>query len=353
MRFRRLHFQFSRHLVMRMKVLFIGGTGNISAASVRTALSKGMDVTVLNRGKRPLEDFGIVGAQSLIADTHDEAATAALLKGRTFDVVINFIAFSGEDIARDLRLFQGNCGQYIFISSASAYQKPLEHYLITESTPLENPFWEYSRQKIEAEASCMDAYAKHRFPVTIVRPSLTYDTVIPLIGCWNDFTVIERMRQGRPVLVHGDGNSLWTITHAEDFAVGLVGLFGNERAIGEAFHITSDEVLTWNQIYDRVGLAAGVEHVNKVHVPSDFIVKMVPALTGSLLGDKVISAVFDNAKIKQFVPEFDAKITFKEGIQGTVKWFEADPQRMQIIEANNEMLDSVINTYSQLFEQIG
>ncbi|MFQ3224220.1 MAG: nucleoside-diphosphate-sugar epimerase [Lentimonas sp.] len=267
----------------------------------------------------------IVGAHSLIADTQDEAATAAALKGRYFDVVINFIAFSGEDIARDLRLFQGNCGQYIFISSASAYQKPLEHSLISESTPLENPFWEYSRQKNEAEVSCMDAYAKHRFPVTIVRPSLTYNTVIPLIGCWNDFTVIDRMRTGRPVLVHGDGNSLWTITHAEDFAVGLVGLFGHERAIGEAFHITSDEVLTWNQIYDRVGLAAGVEHVKKVHVPSDFIVKMVPALTGSLLEDKAISAVFDNSKIKQFVPEFDANVSFKDGIQRTVQWFEADP----------------------------
>jgi len=334
-----------------MKILFIGGTGNISAASVRLSLARGHEVTLLNRGQRPLSEFGIVGAESLVADIKDEAAVARVLEGRTFDVVINCIAFNAEDVERDVRLFSGKCGQYIFISSASAYQKPLLEFPITETTPLENPYWEYSRQKIAAELACMRACESSGFPVTIVRPSHTYETVIPVaIGGWNQFTIIDRMRQGRPIIVHGDGTSLWTITHAEDFAVGFTGLFGHPDALGEAFHITSDEVMTWDRIYDLVGQAAGVASVAKVHIPSEFIGRMVPEKLGSLLGDKAASAVFDNSKIKRVVPEYQAKILFKDGMRRTIKWLEAEPGRIQINEAAHSMMDAVIAAYQSGFD---
>lgn len=334
-----------------MKILFIGGTGNISAASVRLSLARGHAITLLNRGQRPLSEFGIEGVESLVADIKDESAVAMALDGRTFDVVVNCIAFNPADIERDVRLFAGKCGQYIFISSASAYQKPLREFPICETTPLENPYWEYSRQKIAAEQACMRAYESIGFPVMIVRPSHTYETVIPVaIGGWKQFTVIERMRQGRPVIVHGDGTSLWTITHAEDFAVGFTGLFGNAKALGEAFHITSDEVMSWNHIYDVVGLAAGVSSVDKVHIPSEFIGRMMPEKLGGLLGDKAASAVFDNSKVKRFVPEFQAKIAFKDGIRRTIKWLEADPQRIYVDTTTNRKIDEVIATYQRCFD---
>ncbi|MDQ8194276.1 SDR family oxidoreductase [Coraliomargarita sp. SDUM461004] len=334
-----------------MNVLLIGGTGNISAASVRLALQRGHQVTLLNRGQRPLADYEIHGAESLIADIHDEAATLAALGERTFDVVANFIAFHPADIERDIRLFQGRCAQYIFISSASAYQKPLAQAVVTESTPLKNPYWDYSRAKIACEEACIRAYRQNDFPVTIVRPSLTYDTVIPTaIGGWNDYTIIQRMRQRRPVVVHGDGSSLWTMTHATDFAKGFVGLLCNQQAIGEAFHITSDELLTWNQIYDAVGIAAGTGPVEKVHIPSSFIAKVVPTKKGSLLGDKAVSTIFDNSKIKRIVPDYQATTPFQRGIQRTLAWFEAKPKRMQTNQACHQLLDSIINAYKPAYD---
>ena len=336
-----------------MKILFIGGTGNISAASVRLAISRGHHVTLLNRGQRPLSDYDITGAASLVADINDEAATRAALGERTFDVVANFIAFKPAEIARDIRLFKGRCAQYIFISSASAYQKPLANPFVTESTPLKNPHWQYSRDKIACEDACLAAYRDHDFPVTIVRPSLTYDTVIPVaLGSWNDFTIVDRMRRRQPVVVHGDGTSLWTITHAEDFAQGFVGLFGHQQALGEAFHITSDEVLTWNQIYDAVGIAAGVGAPEKIHVPSAFIAKLVPSQQGSLLGDKAISTIMDNSKIKRVVPGYQATISFQTGIARTIRWFEAKPERMVINASANAMLDGIIAAYQPVFDAL-
>jgi len=336
-----------------MKLLFIGGTGNISAASVRLALSQGHTVTLLNRGTRPLSDHGIEGAESLLADINDEAATRKALGERSFDVVANFVAFKPAEVERDIRLFHGRCAQYIFISSASAYQKPLVNPVITESTPLINPYWEYSRDKIASEDACVAAYRQSDFPITIVRPSLTYETVIPTaIGGWDDFSIIERIRQGRPVVVHGDGTSLWTITHSDDFAKGFVGLLGNQQALGEAFHITSDELLTWNQIYDAVGIAAGVGPVKKVHIPSDFIAKTVDWMEGNLLGDKAVSTIFDNSKIKRVVPGFQATIPFQQGIRRTLEWFEAKPERMQTNDACNQMLDGMIAAYQPAFDAV-
>lgn len=333
-----------------MKILFIGGTGNISAASVRLAVASGYRVSLLNRGNRKLEDYGIEGAESLVADINDEAGMLTLLKERHFDVVANFIAFTPDQVERDVRLFNGKCGQYIYISSASAYQKPPANPFITESTPLKNPFWQYSRDKIACELACEQAYRDLDFPITIVRPSLTYETVIPLsIGAWEDFTIVDRIRKGKPVIVQGDGTSLWTITHSRDFAVGFVGLFGNQRALGEAFHITSDEVLSWNQLYDAVGEAVGVGPVDKVHIASDLITRLIPDMVGTLIGDKSHSAIFDNSKIKQVVPEFNATIPFKQGIAGTIKWFDAHPDKSRVREETNAMLDRAIETYLDAF----
>lgn len=336
-----------------MKILFIGGTGNISAACVRLAQSRGHEVSLLNRGNRDLSDYGITGAESIVGDINDESSVKQVLGDRCFDVVANFIAFTPDQVERDVRLFNGKCGQYIFISSASAYQKPPANPYITESTPLKNPHWQYSRDKIACEMVCQSAYRDKDFPITIVRPSLTYETVIPLsIGAWEDFTIIERMRKGKPVIVQGDGTSLWTITHARDFAVGFVGLFGNQRALGESFHITSDEVLSWNQLYDAAGAAAGVSKVEKVHIPSAFLAKLSPAEEGNLLGDKAHSVIFDNSKIKQVVPEFNATISFKEGITETVKWFDTHPERCVVREETNAMFDRIIGAYQSVFDTL-
>lgn len=323
-----------------MKILFLGGTGNISAACVRQALADGHEVTLLNRGKRSLAAFGISErAEVIAADIHDERALEAALSGRTFDVVANFIAFRPEDVERDVRVFAGRCGQYFFISSASAYEKPTRHPFITESHPLKNPFWQYSRDKIAAEEACTRAYRERDFPAVIVRPSLTYDTVWPVaMGGWNDFTLIDRLRRGAEIIVHGDGTSLWTVTHAEDFARGFNGLFGNRAAVGHAFHITSDEVLPWREIYATIAEAAGVAP-RLVNIPSEFLAQVHPPATGGLLGDKAHSAIFDNAKIKRFVPGFQATIPFHVGARRTLAWFEADPSRQTIVPAINETLD--------------
>ncbi len=332
-----------------MKVLFIGGTGNISTAVSRLAVEQGIELYLLNRGTRNIE---IPGVKVLTADIADKTAAAAVLRGHNWDVVVNWIAFTEDDINRDLALFSGRTRQYIFISSASAYQKPLSHPVITESTPLANPFWDYSRNKIACEDRLNRACRDQGFPMSIVRPSLTYDTVIPVaIGSWDDYTIIDRMKKGERVVVHGDGSSLWTVTHAKDFARGFVGLLGHQQAIGHAFHITSDEILTWDQIYQAVAEAAGVE-ANIVHIASDFICEVADSMgrgwmRGNLLGDKAVSTIFDNSKIKRFVPDFTATISFKCGIKETVAWFEADADRMVIKAENNAFLDRVIDAYER------
>lgn len=325
-----------------MKVLFIGGTGNISASVSRLCVAQNIDLFLLNRGTRKAE---IEGARTITADISDADAAGILLKEHHWDAVVNWIAFTPEDIERDLNLFQGKTNQYIFISSASAYQKPPEQTVVTESTPLANPFWDYSRNKIACENKLNDAYRDEGFPATIVRPSHTYDTVIPLpIGGWQEYTIIDRMKKGMKIIVHGDGTSLWTITHAEDFAKGFAGLIGNANAVGESFHITSDENLTWNQIYQYVAQAAGTE-ADIVHIPSDFICRYESSKTGTLLGDKAYSVIFDNSKIKKFVPGYKASIPFSEGIKMTLAWFDADPVRKVVNQQTNEMIDKLIRKF--------
>ena len=334
-----------------MKVLFIGGTGLISSACSELAIERGVDLFILNRsrsGKYPVPE----GAHLLVGDVHrDEAGLARLLDGHEFDAVVDWIAYTPDDIERDLRLFSGRTDQFIFISSASTYQKPPKHYLITEETPLENPFWDYSRNKIACEECLMQAYREQSFPVTIVRPSLTYGpSQIPLcVGSWQyPYTVIDRMKRGRKIIVPGDGTSLWILTWNGDFAKGFLGLLGNRKAIGEAYHITSDEVLTWNQIYQEVGRAVGV-NPQIVHVPSDLIVAYDPDALGSLTGDKVNSSVFDNSKIKRLVPDFNCTIPWSEGVRRAIAWHAADPSRQTIDESLNNIWDRILLEYEKIF----
>ena len=329
-----------------MRVLFVGGTGIISSACSRLALAQGVELFLLNRGTRP--DLPS-GATNLIADIRDPAAVTRLLNGHRFDAVVNWIAFTPADIERDLQVFRDKTRQYIFISSASAYQKPVSYYRITEDTPLANPYWDYSRNKTACEERLLRAYREESFPCTIVRPSLTYgDTQIPLvINSWQQpYTAIARMRQGKPIVIPGDGTSLWTITHNSDFAKGFVGLLGHQQAIGHAFHITADEVLTWDQIATAVADAAGVE-ARIVHIASDFITACLPEMTGTLLGDKAVSVVFDNSKIKRFVPGFCATTPCARGIRQTLAWFDADPARQQVDAAADQQWDRLIQAYAQ------
>ena len=324
-----------------MKVLFIGGTGNISTSVSKLCVERGMDLYLLNRGTTGVT---IPGAKTMTGDI-SQPEIAKVLENHNWDVVVNWIAFKPEDIERDINLFQGKTKQYVFISSASCYQKPPLQAYITESTPLRNPYWDYSRDKIACEEKLNQAYRNDDFPMTIVRPSLTYDTVIPVaLGGWTEYTIIDRIKKGQKIIVHGDGTSLWTITHARDFAKGFVGLLGHQQTIGDAFHITSDELLNWNQIYEAVSEAAGAE-AKIVHIPSDFICKIDEEQTGNLIGDKALSTIFDNSKIKRFVPDFVATIPFKVGIKETVAWFEAEPSRMVVTTVTNALLDKIINAY--------
>jgi nucleoside-diphosphate-sugar epimerase len=330
-----------------MKVLFIGGTGTISTACSRLAIERGIDLTLLTRGQRAT---GLPsGAKSLTVDIDDADAATRALSTQSFDAVVDWIAFTPAHIERDLNLFRGRTRQFIFISSASAYQKPATHYLITESTPLANPYWDYSRNKIACEERLMRAYRDEGFPVTIVRPSLTYgDTQITLaVNSWaKSYTAVDRMRRGKKVIVPGDGASLWVITHNTDFAKGLVGLLGHRQAIGHAFHITTDEVMCWDQFYRIVGEAAGVEP-QLIHIPSDFIGACVPEAYGGLIGDKAVSVVFDNSKIKRFVPDYCATTPFWQGIRRTLAWFDADPVRRVIDDAANATWDKLIEGYER------
>lgn len=327
-----------------MKVLFIGGTGFISTSVSRMAVERGIELYLLNRGQRPNE---IAGSHSLIADIHQTESLKKAIGNMQFDVVVDWIAFTPEDIERDIAAFRGRTKQFVFISSASAYQKPVVNYMITESTPLKNPYWDYSRNKIACEDLLMKAYRDEDFPVTIVRPSYTYATYLPVaIGGFGGYTLADRLLKGKPIIVHGDGTSLWVNTHAEDFAKGFLGLLGNDKAIGQAFHITSDEVLSWNQIYLTIAEELGVE-ANIIHIPSDFIVKVAPQYTGTLLGDKSWSVAFDNSKIKSFVPGFQCTISFREGVRRALRWFSEDVKRQQIDENVNREMDLILKLYGK------
>jgi nucleoside-diphosphate-sugar epimerase len=329
-----------------MKVLFIGGTGIISEAVSKLAIEKGFDLYLLNRGKRTL--YLPEGAKVINGDIRDERAIKEVLKPYSFDVVVDWIAFTPEHLRTDLELFMGNVGQYIFISSASAYQKPPTDYIITESTPLANPFWQYSRDKIACEDMLISKYRDNGFPVTIVRPSLTYGLqMIPAaLNSWQKpWSIVDRMKKGKKIIVHGDGTSLWTITHNTDFAKGFTGLMGNSMAIGHAFHITSDEVMTWNMIYELIGKAAGVKP-DTIHISSDFISMVHPESLGSLLGDKALSTVFDNSKIKKFVPDFNATVSFESGIKRSVEWFLEHPELCVADTQWDASMDMIIDKYS-------
>ena len=303
-------------------ILFIGGTGVISTAAAERAVALGHRLTILNRGRstRPVPE----GADILTADVRDASAVRAVLAGREFDAVADFITFTPDQAKASLDLFAGRTGQYVFISSASAYQKPPTRLPIRESTPLKNPFWQYSRDKIACEELFYKAYREQDFPLTVVRPSHTYDrTKIAMVGGWTD---IHRMRAGLPVMVHGDGTSLWTLTHSQDFAKAFVGLLGRPQAVGESYTITSDEYLPWNQIYQLFARAAGVPEPELVHVASETIAAHSAELGANLLGDRSHSVVFDNTKIKSLVPGYRATIPFADGAREIVQWFDANPE---------------------------
>lgn len=308
-----------------MKVLFIGGTGIISSACVAHAAECGVEVTVLNRGvsDRPLP----MGVRHIAADVHDRRSLVAALSGARFDAVADFIAFWPDHVQRDIDVFRDRTDQLIFISSASAYQTPPASLPITESTPLANPYWQYSRDKIACEELLVAAHKTEGLPITIVRPSHTYDErLIPLHG---GYANLRRMREGKPIVVHGDGTSLWVLTHHRDFAKGFVGLFGNSAAIGQAVHITSDEVLTWNEIARLLGRALGVE-VQLVPIPSERIAELDQEWGDSLLGDKTHCTVFDNSKIKRLVPSFQATIPFSLGAEEIARFYDAHPSHQVV-----------------------
>lgn len=319
---------------MKRKALFIGGTGTISTAIVKRLSANGeWDVYVLNRGNRSkvLPDC----VNQIVADINDEKAVLDKIGDMTFDCVCEFIGFVPSQVERDYRLFNGKTKQYIYISSASAYHKPAASYVITEGTSLANPYWQYSRDKIACEEFLMKKYREEGFPVTIVRPSHTYDERnIPLgvhgkNGFWQ---VIKRMQEGKPVIIQGDGSSLWTLTWNADFAVGYTGLMGNRHAIGEAFQITSDEVLTWDQIYKTIADALGVE-LKAYHVSTDFLRSVGDKygydFTGSLLGDKSVCVVFDNKKLKAIVPDMKTTVTFDRGVRYALEYVLSHPEECQ------------------------
>jgi nucleoside-diphosphate-sugar epimerase len=324
-----------------LRVLFIGGTGVISSACARLAVDSGIDLYVLNRGRtsqRPLP----AGARVLHADIREPQSVRDELKDLEFDSVVDWVAFIPEHIRNDIGLFRGRTGQYVFISSASAYQTPPSRMPVTESTPLRNPFWQYSRDKIACEDALVSAYRDEGFPATIVRPSHTYDkTLVPFDGGW---TVLGRMRAGKPVIVHGDGTSLWTLTHHDDFARAFVPLLGHPRTVGDAFQITSDDVLTWNQIAEALAAAAGVT-ARLVHVPSDAIAAADPDWGAGLLGDKAHSMVFDNSKVRSVVPGWRAVIPFERGAGEILDWYDADPARQVTDTRLDAVMDKLAATY--------
>lgn len=326
-----------------MNALLIGGTGTISMAITRLLAEKGWEVHLLNRGNRKAEVPQ--GVHWIQADISDEQAVAQILQGRHFDCVCEFIGFLPEQVERDIRLFEGKTSQYLYISSASAYHKPVTDYRITEGTALANPYWEYSRNKIACEEVLMKAYREHQFPVTIIRPSHTYDNRNMPLGVHGDkgsYQVIKRMLQGKPVIIHGDGTSLWTMTHNWDFAKGYVGLMGNPHAIGEAFQITNDETLTWNQIYAAIARVLGVE-LKACHVSSEFLAATGKYdLLGSLIGDKANSVVFDNSKLKRAVPDFVPTVRFEQGIRDTIENIMAHPELQKEDPEFDEWCDKVI-----------
>jgi nucleoside-diphosphate-sugar epimerase len=333
-----------------MRVLFIGGTGEISTAVTRLLAERGVDLTVLNRG---LTDVALPdGVRSIRSDIRDGSPAAGALRGEEFDVVVDWVAFVPEHVETDIELFAGRVSQYVFISSATVYRKPSPFFPLVEEAPLGNPRWQYARNKIACEERLRREHERNGFPATIVRPSHTYgETRIPTALDGGAYTVVDRLRRGGKMVVPGDGESLWTLTHNTDFARAFAGILGNGEAVGESFHITSDEVLTWNQITEAIAEAVGVEP-RIVHIPSDFIAAAAPELADGLLGDKALSLVFDNAKIKRFVPGFEAAVPFAEGVARSLAWLEADPARRIVDEERNAVLDRIVEAYEAAWRTV-
>jgi nucleoside-diphosphate-sugar epimerase len=321
----------------KLRVLFIGGSGVISSACSRVAVDSGIELSVLNRGRntgRPLPP----GVNMLRADIREPGSVRDEIRDLEFDAVVDWVAFTPEHVRADIELFRGRTRQYVFISSASAYQTPPARMPVTESTPLRNPYWQYSRDKIACEDALVAAYRNEGFPATIVRPSHTYDeTLVPFHGGW---TVLGWMQAGKPVIVHGDGTSLWTMTHHDDFARAFVPLLGHARTLGEAIHITSDDVLTWNQIAETLAAALGVT-ARLVHVPSDAIAAADPDWGAGLLGDKAHSMMFDNTKLRGIVPGWRAVIPFEQGARQIAEWYLADPARQVTDQALDAAMDKL------------
>ena len=327
-----------------MKVLFIGGTGTISSACSELAIKRGIELSLLNRGQSNRK--APQGAEIITADIRDPDSASKALSGKYFDAVVDWIAFTPEQILMDIDLFSDKCGQFIFISSASAYHTPPPFLPVTESATLSNPHWEYSRNKIACEEILIGEYRKTGFPATIVRPSHTYDkTMLPMTG---GFTNVRRMREGKEVIIHGDGTSLWTLTHHRDFAVGLVGLLAHPQSIGEAFHITSSEWLTWEQIFRVIAKASGGE-LKPVYVPSNVIAGYDKDWGDGLLGDKAHSMIFDNSKIRRLVPDFNPSIPFSRGAEEILAWYDADPSRQAINEKFDKLADKIIADWKKTF----
>jgi nucleoside-diphosphate-sugar epimerase len=327
-----------------LSVLYIGGTGTISASCVRLSVESGMRVAVLNRGNNAKQRDLPDEVERITGDVTDDASLTAALEGRTFDAVVNFLSYDDEDAARAVRLIGPHARQYVYISSASVYGKPVLQTPVTESTPTHNRFLSYARAKLRAERVLQEAYAEQGFPMTIVRPSHTYDDANPPLP--GDWTVVDRIARGEEIPVHGDGTSLWTLTHAEDFAVGLVGLLGNPRAIGETFHITGDDVHTWDQIYTIIADALGVP-AKLVHVPSELYPVVAPDWFWSdlLVGDLAHSAVFDNTKIKRFVPSFGQRLTFHRAVRRMLEWREAHPEQTAADPTTDAVLSRIVAAY--------
>ena len=327
-----------------MRVLFIGGTGVISSACSELALQRGIELYLLNRGQSGRS--APPGARIIAADIRDAEAARTALQGLSFDAVVDWIAFTPDQVQADIELFRGRTGQYIFISSASVYRKPIERLPISESSPIGNRYWSYAQNKAAGEDVLMAAYRNEDFPAVIVRPSHTYDrTKLP---CPGGYTQIGRMRAGKPIVVHGDGTSTWVLTHHTDFAKGLVGLLGNSRTLGEAFLITSDELLTWNQMYTILGRVAGAEP-RMVHAPSELIARVHAEWGVRLLGDKAHSVIFDNSKIKRFVPDFVCTTPFARGAEEIMAWFDADPARQVVSEEYDRAMDGIVAAMERAF----
>jgi len=328
-----------------MKVLFIGGTGLISTAVSELAVKQGIDLYLVNRGNHM--EFVPEGAKVLKGDINNASEMEALLQGRYFDAVVDWIVFDAPAMERDIHLFAGKTDQYILISSCATYQRPITHYIVNESTVQNNPGWDYAVNKLRCEEILLRAYREQHFPMTIVRPSHTYGkTAIPFaINSWDaPWTLCSRLLKGKKIIVPGDGTSLWTLTHNTDFAKAFVGLLGNTQAVGQTFHITSDEVKTWDQYVKVIGQALGVEP-KIIHIASDLIGTFIPDVKAGLLCDLCHSYVVDNTKIKRFVPVYVATTNFEKGIRESIAYFMAHPDKMKIDEALDSRMDRLIETY--------